>query len=557
MKNDKIIGRRNFLKLLGTNIAAFAVNLVPVQNTRKYLTDLPKLYFNEIPPAVRGIIRCVPDVEIRQDGYLWFRDSTNHSSQQALVLQTQWNRDRSNSFERLFPDTNWGIVLHWFGASFNGDQKLASYMRGFDGLRKIGNYETRTSAHFLVGEDPLGSNEGYDGGKIGIIQTQIPDFDGTPFVASHLSGLDHMAHQAKEQYFVRAFYELGYFEPSIRSILTDFYDGPRLDPNYRTIAVEITGSNFEQSGNVPSMQQIGNVIGLVSALMIRYKIPIQDILGHHEIEIRKPDPGKHFMALFRYMMGVYTLYSGNVELYNLVFGEFQNSGESPWRGIERYFKFLRDYLVIVGFPDQVYQWETAVNYWSFYRNVIQKTGIYNSITPFQRFISPLKEKTIMKKDGFLTPPDHEGIDLFLEQNNEAYQTEKSIDVLLPADGECIYLGKGSSCGYGYSAIFRHYQEDGAEILTVFSNLSKIAYLNVGSILTSGTVIGKITAGNIFGEGFLHFAIAYGATWETVLTNLPNHPTGASQDWIKRRYISPAKYLRNFESDGNKPGQHWK
>jgi hypothetical protein len=45
-------------------------------------------------------------------------------------------------------------------------------------------------------------------GDIGIVQTQLPDIDGVPLAASHLSGLDYEAHQQKQQYFVRAFYEL-------------------------------------------------------------------------------------------------------------------------------------------------------------------------------------------------------------------------------------------------------------------------------------------------------------------------------------------------------------
>jgi hypothetical protein len=55
-------------------------------------------------------------------------------------------------------------------------------------------------------------------------------------------------------------------------------------------------------------------------------------------------------------------------------------------------------------------------------------------------------------------------------------------------------------------------------------------------------MGTIAAGGPLGEGFLHFAIAYGATWDSFLQHRAILPSDVSADWIQRRYIDPETYL---------------
>ena len=539
MNDRKIIGRRNFLKLVGTSLLALPFNFISSAYAKE---EQPVITWDEIPATLKVIFQRITKMEINRDGYLGIWDKGLQEFQQAQIIQTQWNIERNNSFERLFPDKAWGIVLHWFGATFFGEDSLASYLRGFDGLRQVGDYQTRTSAHFLVGDSIPASLESH----LGILQTQYPDVDGTPLVASHLSGLDYQAHENKDQYFVRAFYQLGYDDTSVKSILTELYDGPRLDPNYRTIAVEMTGANFDKFGNEPAEQEIANVVSLIYALMMRYKISALNILGHHEIELRKSDPGKKFMALIRFLMGLYALYLGDPEFFKLVFGEFISNNQDPWLGVMRYFKFIRDYQVAVDYPDQVYLWEAKVNYWNFYEKLAQKTLYHTKIIhPFEQFLIPIKQQVISKKETFLSPPDQEGVDLYLAVNDDVYNPMRKIDVLLPADGECMCAGY--KLGYGYFAFFKHIQKNGAAIISIFSNLDTIKTLKNGFIYNVGYQIGKISAGSVMGEGYLHMAIAYGATWETVLQNRKNNPPGVTSEWIKRRYIDPVEYFLNWQA----------
>jgi hypothetical protein len=95
----------------------------------------------------------------------------------------------------LYGHIPWGIVLHWYGDKENFDKTIKGYIRGFDSLRKVATYITRTSAHFLVGPERLEQATINQSTGISVLQTQMPDKDGTPFVASHLMYLDYLAHQ--------------------------------------------------------------------------------------------------------------------------------------------------------------------------------------------------------------------------------------------------------------------------------------------------------------------------------------------------------------------------
>jgi murein DD-endopeptidase MepM/ murein hydrolase activator NlpD len=115
-------------------------------------------------------------------------------------------------------------------------------------------------------------------------------------------------------------------------------------------------------------------------------------------------------------------------------------------------------------------------------------------------------------------------------------------VRLAADGVCLYAGRSQGQCAGKMAIFRHRERDGAEILTLYSHLSELSNLSVGEVCRSGQVIGKIAAPQVFMERFLHFAVAYGATWETDLVQHPDLPLNASPEWIRERFVDPLTYL---------------
>jgi hypothetical protein len=97
---------------------------------------------------------------------------------------------------------------------------------------------------------------------------------------------------------------------------------------------------------------------------------------------------------------------------------------------------------------------------------------------------------------------------------------------------------------GYQAFFRHRQADGAEFLSHYANLSRVASLEVGGLYPAGEVVGQVNsgAGKTFG---LHFGIAYGAAWETTLRSNPEVPLNASVGWIRERFMDPVGFMERW------------
>jgi len=215
-----------------------------------------------------------------------------------------------------------------------------------------------------------------------ILQTQLPDEDGTPFVASHLHSLDYKAHEERRQYFVRALYELGYQQPTIHSILQEWYDGPYVDANMRSLAIELAGCYFDDPAHAPSSQQIANAIGLIWALMKRYGICASNILGHHEISLNKSDPGKRFMALIRCLLGAIALTKSDPGMNEMVFGQHLSSGQEPIQAVIIYLRWVRDFLALTSQPGQVSAWEVESGYWHLYDQVATgEKKLWTVITP--------------------------------------------------------------------------------------------------------------------------------------------------------------------------------
>ncbi len=509
--------------------------------------DWPAMCLAQLPLRAREILRQVPEVALNDRGYLVLyqhqgADRSNIHAGAVPLAKTQWNIEKRQESDRLDPRFPWGIILHWYGDKEGFDKTLTGYLRGFDCLRQVENYITRTSAHFLIGDaEPAFGSQGADD-PIGIIQTQAPDLDGTPFVSSHLRRLNYQSHKDKEQYFVRALYQLGYVNPKVHTLLQDLFDGPRIDPNLRTISIEVTGYDFENPEHYPSEQKIANVVGVVWAIMKRYGISAANILGHNEIQLGKPDPGKKFLALIRYLIGVKALCDNDEAMRRLVFGQYMGSDGDARQAVRAYFDFVRDYLVIISHPCHVYDWEVSSNYWLFYDHLADSTWDAGFA---EQLASPITGKIVTRGDVFLHPENHEGMDIAVEITDPSRITP----VNLVAGGECVFAGMSAGYHLGCTAIFRHRQPDGAQILTTFGNLNSLGNLKVGTRYPKGYRVGEIDeAGS---HPYLHFAVGYGATWETDLRGNADIPTNAGTTWIKYRYMQPDDYLfRRLESQQN-------
>jgi hypothetical protein len=185
MAQETIITRRAFLKLAAANLLALGLLNRQVTSGRSAWSsaELPRLELNDFSTRVVNILSKVPKTEVDKKGYLVLLAPEGQTSGCVPQAQTQWNKENSSPSDRLFRQLPWGIVLHWYGDKENFDRSIKGYLRGFDGLRKVDGYMTRTSAHFLVGAQMPGRELDQVKDEIGIVQMQVPDKDGIPFVA--------------------------------------------------------------------------------------------------------------------------------------------------------------------------------------------------------------------------------------------------------------------------------------------------------------------------------------------------------------------------------------
>jgi hypothetical protein len=531
------ISRKEFLKLAGiaTGVALQASSWPGKRWFAELeLPDWPNLKLEQLPARLQQLLQLTPDSLIDAKGSLLLLDAGGNPSGSVPLVPTQWNQEHSHAWDKLYSDYSWGIVLHWFGDLAKFDYGLDNYLWGFNGLREVKGYLTRTSAHFLVGAAPPVSTDSAEIKPIGILQMQAADKDGTPFVASHLQSLNYEQHKNKGQYFVRALYQLSLQDPTIHSILQDFYDGRHMDPNMRTIAIEICGYDFEHAENQPDEQKIANVLSVVWAVMQRYGIRASNILGHQEIAINNADPGKKFMALMRLLVGVKALVEPDQRMKELVFGQYLSSERQPWQAVEAYFQFVRDYLVMISRPDTVYEWETYTGYWLMHDLVRGNTPGQGAAASFRK---PFAEALPNPTSTFTIPNYHEGVDFF----RRGPISLSTIEVQLAALGECLFVGESHGYHPGKLAIFRHRQPDGAQVLSVYGHLERLAELQAGRTYLPGEPVGSTLLSRVK-DNVLHFAIAYGATWESDLHNHPNIPLNVGAEWIKQRYLNPVEYL---------------
>ncbi len=555
-----MISRKDFLKLSG--LAAGLALQTAAWPGKRWLKRLemplwPSISVDTLPERLQRYLRIAPKCEIGADGRMVVLDPPRKTidrlppdetqkviGKSPLVL-TEWNMEHNHSWDRLYGDISWGIVLHWFSEKKERYSSLQSYLNGFNGLREVDGYQTRTSAHFLIGDARPVGEDSEQLMPIGILQMQAPDKDGTPFVASHIQPLNYLQHQNKEQYFVRALYQLSYLDSSVHSILQDFYDGRHIDPNMRTLAVEICGDNFDIAGNRPSDQKIANVLAVVWALMQRYNIRASNLLGHNEISTSNPDPGKKFMALLRLLIGAKALVTADQRMKDLVFGQHLTNDRQPAQAIQTYFQFVRDYLVLVSLPVEVYSWERESLFW-FVDDLVRNTPTEPLVAA--SFRHPFQESLPNPTSAFMVPPFHEGVDL-MQHGSLALPTGVA---RLAAPGTCLFVGESLGFHGGQLVIFRHRQPDGAMVLSVYGLLDRLANIQAGKVYPAGEALGTASR-NLTRENILHFAIGYGATWETDLRANANIPLNAGITWIQQRYLEPVQFLGNHSEKQERLG----
>lgn len=530
-KNPLHLSRRDFLKTSAASLAALALPLGQ-HRLLPTATSAPHLAFSRLPPQMQAVLAKVPPLSINQRGLLDLMEPDGTTLGSAPLLRTQWNLERATYYERLDTSLPWGIVLHWFGDLPEHNLTVAGYLRGFDGIRPAGNSNGRTSAHFLVGDARPAPFVRPEARTFGIVQTQLPDSDGIPFAASHMMGLSDST-LPSDSYFAAAFARLSAEGKGVPNLLTTPEAWRKEDWNYHTLGIEATGSYYELPGNWPDDQQIANLVGLLAALMRRYRIAAENIFGHTELDPDKSDPGKIFMLVLRALLGAYALATPDPLLKTLTFGAWQKLHPDPELAVQAYFTALRDYLLIIARPDQVYAWETLSGCSLLLRNL---QGL--PAPTDQRLQPPLLLPTHLSGDVFLVPHHHEGVDLHIP----SAVAGESLPVQLAAAGECLFVGDEPGYCPGKAAVFRHLQPDGAHFLTVYAHLTGTADLSAGHTYPAAAPVGHVLRATSSHSAYLHFAIAYGASWEADLHTHTTPLLTTTRQHLLTRYLDPLPFL---------------
>ena len=187
------ISRKSFLQLTGVTGLA---GILPGRlfHSLTYLHPWPAFSLQHFPTRIQQILSLVPELFADACGYLHLKNGQDGLAQPIPIALTQWNLEHSHPWDGLEQGYPWAIVLHWYGDKPGFDQSIPGYLRGFDEIRKIADYFTRTSAHFLVGQGQPGLPDD-SGEPISIIQTQAPNLDGIPFVDED----DHALHLVQDE----------------------------------------------------------------------------------------------------------------------------------------------------------------------------------------------------------------------------------------------------------------------------------------------------------------------------------------------------------------------
>jgi hypothetical protein len=513
---------------MGTGLSMF---IAPTRYLVPYYDGTgPWIRLSQLPEKVQSIISLIPYSVIDQAGYLNYiierfpyYSLDIYQMVRTQLVQTQWNKDHSNPIDELTRFKPWAIVLHWYGDHELYDKTITGYLRGFNHNQiKDGNH-TLTSAHFLVGDSPVNSLDD----SINVIQTQKPSPSGVPYLASSLTVNVPREKVEIRSKFLRAAEKLHYQDQAYDPIIIDICNELVIDPNRRSIAIEVTGLDFDDHYRL-SDQKIANVVSVIWALMKRYHIPASDLVGHHEIQMDKRDPGDKFMATIRYLVGIKGLLTTNSTMKDLVFGPNIHPGISSKNAAIKYFTHILDFMNLITYPRKVYEWIS----WSKYLDFIDLLmGGSTRLNPVKRFISPIQGEVKERSKEYKLINGYKGVEI-IPVNAENDQ------VLLVGDGVCVDIGKA---GYNsYTAVFRHRLLNGAEIVTIYKNLTDISSdLQPGEFYSGGLVIGSI---NESSGRYLCLAVAFNAPWISNIKTIENGLSSLQDIYLDDYFLNPNEVI---------------
>jgi murein DD-endopeptidase MepM/ murein hydrolase activator NlpD len=155
------------------------------------------------------------------------------------------------------------------------------------------------------------------------------------------------------------------------------------------------------------------------------------------------------------------------------------------------------------------------------------------------FQSPIDPGRVESPIGLSAPPNHEGFDL-MGRTDETFI--RSI-----AGGTCLFVGDVPYPHWGKMVMFRHRSSDGTELISIYGHLDRLTDLETGRTYDKPVPVGEIVRAAKYQDPYLHFALAYGASWDLCLHNSPVPPANAGNAWIEARYLNPLQLLQDWST----------
>jgi hypothetical protein len=227
----------------------------------------------------------------------------------------------------------------------------------------------------------------------------------------------------------------------------------------------------------------------------------------------------------------------------LAFAQYVDHSGDLEKAVQKYFDINQKYLALTSVPKRVFEWELASAYWLFYDHLFG-TGV-------NRFVSdlcmPYQGDRTNTGSSYLHPHNHEGIDLSTGIDSKGFSRELTTPVSLIADGVCLFQGLIQGTCRGKTSIFSHFLPSGAKILSIYSHLDELYDCEVGKRYPVNTLLGASVRSKAHLANYLHFALAYGSSWETFLANRTDIPLNVGETWIGDRFPNPLGFLNDLKN----------
>lgn len=300
------LGRRNFLELGATTLAALAFpnKLIPEYSSNTDISEF--LLLND---RVSEILSFTVPLAFDPEGNLLQR-TKDGQNQQVSAIPTKYSLQQEDKVESvsLLVVHNDGNSRFWELENYRVERHAESIVWLLD--------RNGLSAHWCVDGFPIGEKQkGISG--YGVLQTHKPSGDvNFPRYGAHVRMEVEDDHKLKTLEIFK--------NTKIDSNIQELYRANVKSFNFHTVGFEQVGRDYDLNfpiENQPDNQQIANALSLSIAVMKQHRLTPWDVVGHHEVQELKIDPGDYYMATLRFMLGVAAI-EGKAPK-NLVFAHFR------------------------------------------------------------------------------------------------------------------------------------------------------------------------------------------------------------------------------------------